>query len=228
MSQQSVDNDHAYVSELLPWRINGRLTAEENSRVDAHLLICPDCRSQLAFFSAVDLQARAETSGWRPSPRHFSALMAQIDGAEAKSSAPAGMPAAPELGAVKSRLAGFFGSLAGLRWVAGAEALAIALLAAVLLHSKAPPSSVQVFETLSDASKPASNASEAEIRLLLEDQVTVKDLSALLREIHAQIRQGPSELGFFTVVVDKSFAGQALARLRDREGVKLAQPIESR
>jgi len=48
-------NDHSEMQELLPWFVNGSLNEAEQSRVDAHLGECPECKlavEQLVTVSA--------------------------------------------------------------------------------------------------------------------------------------------------------------------------------
>ena len=41
-------SEHDAVQQLLPWHVNGTLSAEETARVEAHLAECEDCRHDLA------------------------------------------------------------------------------------------------------------------------------------------------------------------------------------
>ncbi|MBO0749896.1 MAG: zf-HC2 domain-containing protein, partial [Porphyrobacter sp.] len=41
-------SEHDTVRQLLPWHVNGTLSADETARVDAHIAECAECRDDLA------------------------------------------------------------------------------------------------------------------------------------------------------------------------------------
>ena len=47
---------HDRTLKLLPWLVSGRLDAEEQAEVEAHLETCPDCRDELEAERALGRQ----------------------------------------------------------------------------------------------------------------------------------------------------------------------------
>ena len=72
---------HPEISSLLPWYVNGSISASERQHVDEHLTLCTHCRDELArerwiyqnmtaenaveYMPSASLQKTAGTAGWR-------------------------------------------------------------------------------------------------------------------------------------------------------------------
>lgn len=54
-------NDHSEMQELLPWFVNGSLNEAEQSRVDAHLGECPECKLAVEQLVAVSAEFNLST-----------------------------------------------------------------------------------------------------------------------------------------------------------------------
>jgi hypothetical protein len=107
-----------------------------------------------------------------------------------------------------------------------AESLAFAALAAILvLPGRISTDQTGTFETLSTVESPAMIKGRS-IRLVFSEDMTTRELSDLLRTAKAQVRQGPSEVGSFTVEVALKEEQQSLSVLRSNPKVQLAQPVE--
>jgi hypothetical protein len=129
----------------------------------------------------------------------------------------------------KSRLA-FQGTPSPFRWVLAAQTAVIILLtAAIILETWIAPS--LLYRTLSD-SVSGAEADRAHIRVVFTDDITERELRALLGTVEATIVAGPSAMGIYTVAVPVSGSERtertrsALETLRAHPKVRLAEPKE--
>lgn len=221
-------NDHAELEGMVPWYVKGTLTTTENALMKQHLKECEICRSEVSNceFLADHLPAATET--WKPSSAHFAGILAEVDKLEAVT--------------VKREIprpvndAGFFRRIRTylsqtprpVRWTLALETLAFAALALFVVLPLHPNSGAgSVFETLSNAETPATTQGLS-IRLMFGEDMTARELFELLKQAKAQIRQGPSVVGGYTVEVPAEDTEQSLATLRAHPKVRLAQPVEKR
>ncbi len=74
------ERQHRRIQELLPWYVNGTLTAEERQAVEAHATTCARCHGELTA-AAEMARAIRETGEVAPSPHpvQLSRLFARID-----------------------------------------------------------------------------------------------------------------------------------------------------
>jgi len=222
---RSTSNPHEDIEALLPWYANGTLTPTETATMEQHLAHCPACRAELAQCRALATVVRGSAAAWQPPPDGFDRLMAQIDRLEAKP-APVGPPSPTLL----QRLLDWLGATPNpVRWTLALESLAVAalLLVAILPARKMAPD----YETLSGGTeRPA--ATGPRLRVVFADAATAGDIRQLLRDIDGNIVAGPTALGVYTVALPagerpEQRLADALSRLRDRDRVKLAEPVAS-
>lgn len=127
----------------------------------------------------------------------------------------------------KSRLT-FQRTPSSFRWVLAAQTtMIILLMAAIILQTWISPS--LPYRTLSD-SVTGTKADRAHIRVIFTDDITERELRALLGSVEAIIVAGPSEMGVYTVAVPVSGSERtertrsALETLRAHPKVRLAEP----
>lgn len=221
-------DDHAGIAELIPWYVKGTLSPGERQTVDRHLENCQRCRQTLAECETLAHTPVPIQAEWQPSSAHFNRLLAALDELEAveKVESVASINAVPQKQAIKAgiaqRLKGYFSQTpAWMQWTLAVETLAIAGLISFLVIPHVPGlSSNQNFETLSNA-EPANRQVANVVRVVFSAEMSVKDMSEVLQAAKAQIRQGPSAVGAFTLEVEKDQVPQALATLRAGKGVRL-------
>jgi len=227
MQNKTNKNEHETIAELLPWLVNGTLSAKESKRVKAHLQHCDQCRNQVSQLQAVNKHVAEEKSDWQPSSAHFSSILSEVERLES---------AAPKQKITKQTRnngwSGFFQNLlqtpTPVRWTLALESVAIVALLTVWNISPqiGLPSDTELFQTLSDSphDRPAPDMSR--IRLLLNDAMTTAELTVLLQQAGVQIRQGPSALGIYIVEVPKEKAKRSLEKLRNHQRIRLAELLE--
>jgi Putative zinc-finger len=229
LNETTANDHHAELEGMVPWYVKGTLTTTENALMKQHLKECEICRSEVSNCEFLADHLPSATESWKPSPSHFAGILAEVDKLEAAT--------------VKREIprpvndAGFFRRIrtylsqtpSPVRWTLALETLAFAALALFVVLPLHPNSGAGggVFEILSNAETPTTTQ-DLSIRLMFTEDMTTRELFELLKQAKAQIRQGPSVVGSYTVEVSTEAAAQSLATLRAHPKVRLAQPVEKR
>ncbi len=224
MQKKTNKNEHEIIAELLPWLVNDSLSDEESKRVDAHLQYCEKCRHEVNQLQAVNKHVAEKESQWQPSSAHFSSILSKVEGLEA---------VAPKQKKIKhNRWSGFVQNLlqtpTPVRWTLALESVAIVALLAVwnISPQGSLPSDAVFYQTLSDSPQDKLTSNMSRVRLLLNDAMATAELTKLLQQTDAQIRQGPSELGLFIVEVPQQRVDQALEIFLSHQHIRLAEKLE--
>ncbi len=218
--------DHDELINLIPWYVKGKLTANENAAVKQHLDDCESCRQEVSRCQALAGSLPKPAEPWKPSAAHFAEILVGVDKLEAAEKLNSSDITVPKVGffdRVRQLLAQ---TPRPVRWTLAAETLAFAILAVVLLPGQLNIAKTGTFETLSNAETPTSS-SGLMLRLVISDDMTAKELSELLLQTNAQIRQGPSEIGVYTLEIPAGDAAKAQSTLRAHPKVRLALPVET-
>jgi hypothetical protein len=219
---------HQGVWELLPWYANGTLDGREREAIEAHLSTCPACQAELTRCRDIVTAVHAAgEAAWSPSPGHFSQLLAHIDAAETHSTQGGGWWERLRAHGARSLLA-LQDTPRLVRWALVAQGAMILLLAGVLVWH-APFSPGPLYQTLSDGSDRVPMG-QAHIQVVFADEMTEKELRALLTSVGGTIVNGPSSLGVYTVEVPPSGSspdrvGPVLDAVRAHRNVLFAEPI---
>ena len=224
------DHDkHQWAWELLPWLANGSLDESERTQIKVHLDGCTLCQEELARCRGL-ATAVAETNAndWLPSSQHMAGLLAKLPLAPA--------PAAPRTRRHRQvpfwqRWLEDFGALKpAIRWTLALETGLLAALMLVLVAPRAPQA--PQYETLSSA--PSQTAALGpRLRVVFRADTLLGEMRQLLNGLHAQIVQGPSDLGVMTLALPPSPKNgadplrKALETLRANPKVVLAEPLPS-
>lgn len=212
---------HEAAQQLLPWAVNGRLTAEESIGFEAHLAQCELCRRDFAHEREVREAMRARPRvEYAPQPS-LQKLWSRIDAAQ---STP-GNGSSPEPAAQHTRAHTPHPGRSG--WARVAAAAVVGLLLGGLLAASlrtGPTAPIAAYRT---ASQPDDSvAAPLQIRVVFAPATTVDELSQLLREAGLTVVAGPSESGVFGVARtagEQRPVSEALARLRADPRVRFAE-----
>lgn len=215
-------NGHAGVWELLPWYANGTLSAEEDRRVEQHVVACPLCHDELERCRRLAESVKStDEKAWAPSPAHFADAMVQIDRAEARREA---VPKEPV--SLGTRVREWLSDTRRLQWAFAVQGALVLVMAGALFLTIHP--TLSPYETLS---RPAERvaANRAQLRVLFAEDVTGKELRDMLQGVDAQIVRGPSPTGVYTIELpfastEQESTKSALATLRSYSKVQLAEP----
>ena len=205
------DPEHRAVWELLPWVANGRASAAQRARVDAHLPHCPACAASLAHEQELHQQLQRELEH-APLPAlepGLARLMQRIDAAEALPSRPR-MPGLAWVGRLSPGL---------LLGTVGLQALALLVLGAALWRA---PTGVGAYQT-HGAQAPAQGP--VQLRLRLAPELSLAGAQALLQAQTLELR-GQQGADWLVGRADARLIDeQALERLRGTPGVLLAERV---
>ena len=216
----------AEAARLLPWFMNGRLSAADTERVTQHLVHCRICRADLEEQRSV--RALLKTNGpveYAPQAG-LARTLARIDELT-RDVAPAVDDGYVDREARSAR------RRAGLtQWLTAAvivQAIGLGVLGASYLARPSGGRADARYETLSS---PASVASGPRIRAVFSASMTVGELRLLLAAQHLLMVAGPTEAGVFTLGVmeaalEPERLEKSLAGLRADPRVLLAEPATS-
>lgn len=217
---------HDELINLIPWYVKDKLTANERTAVKQHLSDCESCRQEVSNCQALIDFLPKPIESWQPSAAHFAGILASLDKLEANEKLEKSTQIVSKSGFFQRIQQLFAQTPRPVRWALMAESLAFAALAAFLvLPGHISTNQIGTFETLSTVESPAMIKGRS-IRLVFSEDMTTRELSDLLRKAKAQVRQGPSEVGSFTVEVALKEEKQSLSVLRSNPKVQLAQPVE--
>jgi anti-sigma factor RsiW len=224
------DAPHRKAWELLPWYVNGTLSGEDLDVVTGHLPGCAACAEEVArcrdLAVAVGAVSAVETAP--PSPERLARLIARIDALEAAGGRMEGWR-----DRLRARIDGLRELLqstpAPTRWALAAQSALVVLLVAVVVWQMTPSSS---YRTLASGTDPVAR-DQAQIRVVFTEDVSEREMRAVLGLVDGRIIDGPSTIGAYTVQVPVPAAATdrvapVLDVLRTQPKVRLAEPIRSR
>jgi putative zinc finger protein len=182
---------HERVFELLPWLVNGSLETREREAVEEHLRTCLPCRRELKAQRRLQEVLRTQPAVHISPQTGFDDLNRQM------AVGPRGRLNRQSLGPIAR-----FASVA----TAG-----VALLA-VLLWLAPTERGSDVYRTLA---APAV-ASGARVDLIFVQSTTAAQMQAVLDELGGEIAAGPTDLGRYTVQLDREASEAEITALLER------------
>jgi putative zinc finger protein len=221
------DARHRQVWELLPWYVNGTLSGHDLDLVTGHLPACAACAEEVTrcrdLVVAVGAVSAVKTA---PSPERLARLLARIDAIEASGGTDGW----------RERLRRSIDGLRELlqstpaptRWALAAQsALVVVLVTAVAWQMAVSPS----YRTLASGADPVAPG-RAQIRIVFAEDISEREMRAVIERVGGRIVDGPSTVGAYTVQVPvPAAASDRVAReldiLRTQPKVRLAEPIRS-
>jgi hypothetical protein len=215
---------HPEVWALLPWAVNGTLEGHERRAIEERLATCSSCRAELARCHVVAASVlAAPAQAWSPSPADVSRILARASAADD--------PEPPNTAwwgrrrdQIRRALAALTPAPRVLRWACAVQGALVLLLASLVVWQAAAPA--PVYRTLAQSGDHASEA-HLQIQVAFTEDMTERELRALLTSVGGTLVGGPSALGIYTVRIEPSSAGPgvALEKLRAHGKVRLAEPV---
>jgi hypothetical protein len=208
---------HEEVTALIPWHVNGTLGEHERQRLDAHLLLCANCRDALAQERRVFEGVSAEPAVEYMPAASLKRLQARLDSPDSAASA-AAPPAAPATEAQGRR---------SMRWQ-GLMAASIAVMAVALswlaadrwMQSRASPN----YFTVTTA---APHVPGEVIRAVFSPTITLTELQNILDAAQLRIVAGPTEAGVYSLAANSARpVSSSLALLRQHSDVRFAESTQ--
>jgi hypothetical protein len=192
---------HRELRELLPWYITGQLSGADRERVEAHLPVCAECRSEVRFEQRLD--------------EEVSRMPVDIDQSweRMRARVERDRPAAHGLG----RMAGAITLPA---WSGWAAASLLFLSTGVLLMPGTPRPGYHVL------SSKAVVASPGNVAVIFRPDTRERDMRKALIDSGARLVDGPTAAGGYILYVPAARQTAALAKLRARADVEMAEGID--
>jgi hypothetical protein len=200
---------HREVQALLPWYVTGRLAGAERAKVAAHLAACTKCQGELRFERRLGVEVAGAPldvdQGWREMRNRVQAAQA------------------------RSGLVGVAGAWLATRpawlrgpgpWLGLALAAQIALLA--LVATVLGPRPTPAYHAL--AAAPAG--ADGNVVVKFRPEATEQAMRRALGMAHARLTDGPTEAGAYVLYVPAAERARALAALRARHAVAMAEPVD--
>jgi len=200
-----LDAAHDEVSLNLPWYVNGTLSGLERAAVEQHLRVCLPCRRESIALGALHEAVTARTC----EPQCEAALgrlHQRLDEEQAEASY---FPwAAAAVLVIVAGLAGFVGVNSGL--IRGNE-------------------SGSAYSTLGARTVKMVDTPVVTARIVFDHDITELQLRNLLLAADAELVDGPTKLGAYTIVLTKATPGDdlqaAVRTLRESKQVLFVEPI---
>jgi anti-sigma factor RsiW len=228
---QRVAAEHARCWQLIPWYINGTLSADEASGAEQHFASCPECAKELEQHRGLQTQLRDGDPVLMGPQSAWQKMAERLDSED------------EALARGHFRL-GSKGNVAW-RWAVAAQALLIVGLTTVVWQQSRAPDSPGSIDMPTDAmlqpsyvtlTASSEAVTDGAVRVVFRHDVSLADVNALLRELSTQIVAGPSEASVYTLalpnfVTASSGVEQTAAMLKVLRGdarVVFAEPAEHR
>jgi anti-sigma factor RsiW len=206
---------HQETQALLPWYVTGQLDASDQAQVEAHLGHCPECQAELRIERSLQL----EIAGLSIDAEHSWAQLQR----RREFSPPRRRYAATVGGWLRAagRGAGrqWRSSAAGLRWAVAAQFLLIVVLGVLVLPTARPAR----YHALGAAPVAASGNAV----VIFRPDTSERNLRQALRSSHARVVDGPTSADAFVIHIPPAERTAALAMLRRRGDIELAEPVDS-
>jgi hypothetical protein len=221
-------NEHARASELLAWKVNGRIDHADAQWLDDHLARCAPCRAELKAEQRVrDAIAREPTVEFAPQAS-FNRLWERIESERAPTIE--AMTDADDLPGRASPMAAStkaartaWARVPWLRLAVAAQAAVIVLLGALLWQR---PAAAPAYRTVTDSGS-GPVLSGGVIKAIFADQVRLGDVKEILQGAGLVVVTGPSEAGVYTLAPRDAAAPRVTpemaARLRSDPRVRFAE-----
>lgn len=223
MTTQNItqNQDHDYVWELLPWYVNDGISPDELNEVETHLKDCMTCQQEVVRCRELNQSVKTNQKDvWTPSPVHFTKILANVDAFENRR-----IKSQRATGWYEKWFPWIVDTPRPARFTLAFQGALVVALATTLLVSALVP--MQGYQTLSNPAE-ATATSAQRVRLVFADNITEKELRALLLGISARLIAGPTPLGVYTIALNPSAANpqtiqQTLGQLRAHPKVRLAE-----
>jgi hypothetical protein len=213
---------HREVQELLPWFLAGRLDAEEHALVETHLTVCADCQAEVRF----QRRLGSEIAQMPLDVEQSWTLMRQRIEQDAQPRPAARPKPARERWTPPAWLGGGAPLAGAWAWRSpiplGGAALAGALLTLGVVSITGPLGQADRYHALSAG----PSVSSGNVMVIFRPETPEKNLREAMRASHARLVGGPTDADAYVLSVAPAERDTALASLRARADIVVAQPID--
>jgi putative zinc finger protein len=217
----SVAGEHEEITVLIPWYVNGTLGEHERQRLDAHLLLCANCRDALTQEQRVYRAVTAESAVEYMPAASLKRLQARLDGVVAAADTPGQTPQVPAGAKPGRRSMPWQGLMAA---SVAVIAVALSLLATDRWMQSRTPSPKAAYYTVTT---PSARAPGEVIRAVFSPTITLIELQAILDAAQLRIISGPTEAGVYSLAANsRRPVSSSLASLREHASVRFAESTQ--
>ncbi len=180
-----MNNDKQHPEELLPWYINGSLSAAEQQSVDSHVQSCEHCQSEIAFLKVIREQVQSTEA--LAGPGDLTKLRFMNDIKKAKKD--------------KKR------TVAANWWQMGLSVAAVLVISvqAIMILKVGPDQSSTTPTTakIDPASKMqlAGYGKDNQLKLRFQPQASITEINTVLNAVNASITEGPDADNFYIISI---------------------------
>lgn len=207
-------DSHEAAQALLAWYATGAVDADDRARVERHLLACPQCQADLTL----ERRLAGEVAGLSMGVEQgWAALLPRLHAPEPKRPARS-IPGAAAALAARVRAA-WSASPAWVGWAVAAQAVILVVIVAV----GRPPAQEPGYRALGAAQAPRA----ANLVVIFRPDVREEALRQALRSVDGRMVDGPTAADAYLLNVPASARASALAKLRARADIELAEPIDA-
>jgi hypothetical protein len=209
---------HQEAQELLPWYVTGTLDAADRAMVEAHLTDCSECQAELAL----ERRLRAEVAAMPlDAELGWAAFRHRLE-ADAKLATPPLPPRrSSRLPTIAVAMRRAFAKSGRTGWIVAAQAAALVLVATMVIPSFNTPAP---YRTLSAA--PTAASTTGNVIVMFRPNTPEQDMRRTLVESGARLVDGPTEANAYILAVPAPQRTAALAKLRARTDILMAEPID--
>jgi anti-sigma factor RsiW len=194
------DENHWELQRLLPWYVTGRLDPPEHARVEAHLAACEECQEEVRFERTLAKSVKNlpldEEVGWRRMERRLKAEPPRAEGRW------------PRAGT-----ATLWGG-----WAVAACAL-IAVGVMVVPKQSGPAAAYHALGA-------PHSVTAGNMVVIFRPDTPERVIRSALTAVGARIVDGPTAADAYVLQVPAAQRAQALAQLRSRNTIVLAEPVD--
>jgi hypothetical protein len=211
--------DHHHETRLnLPWYVNGQLDPIEHARAEAHIKVCAECQAELKLERWLEAEVAELPIGIEPG---WQAMQDRL-----RASAPRGRRATVWIDGLAARLRQDGANLlGGGRWQGWAIAAQFMLLLAAAVAITGPRLHPDPARYVALGGSRVSEA--ANLVVMFGPETPERAMQEILNAGGARIVDGPNVAGAYVLHVAPAGRDAALAALRRRPEIVLAQPIDA-
>lgn len=200
---------------LLPWYVNGTLSASDRAAVSTHLRECPSCRTELDELVRVDNQIK-QTVGAGPLPSTGLAQTvllrirqeAQRGQEEVRRTSPVMTEPRPLIANIDQRLRNLFVP----QWVPTLAAILLVAQLGVLLWTLSQPSPpIDVGGAITSRGLGSPTAS---LSVEFQPTASMQQIQTLLHDMHGRLIDGPNAEGVYIMEIPASDPAAVVQRLQ--------------
>ncbi len=202
------------IQKDLPWLVNGTLSAEERTRLEAALGTSDQARAALNWELALRKEIKAETTEWTPPPQALNEVMKRIARSQAQ--------------ARPSAIRDFLARVKESFQITPKFAFACAVMVVQVGVIGYLWSSLEQERGYSEMrSTQPYNSTTKFIRVMFKPTSTESDLRDLLHNVNAEIVAGPSQVGDYYLLVEPVQLSSALAALKANAKIEAAEIVNA-